>query len=171
MGQPEVSPARVGPVHPGREAGRDECTRSGIVPPGWTKCTDDDGCGHVKHAPPHRLHDHPLDLPAANGHDLDRELQAVGLRVFCQPGLCGAAHAPELLRADHLERVAEALALLPLDLGEDDRATATDDQVDFVPARPDVPAQHSIAAQQVVQRRELLAGYAAAKTVSASRSA
>jgi hypothetical protein len=69
-----------------------------------------------------------------------------------KPGLGGAPQPPPLLRRDHLERMAERVAALALDLAEDEPAPAPDDQVELVPAGPDVRAENPVPAQAVVER-------------------
>ena len=69
-----------------------------------------------------------------------------------EPALCGAPEATALLGGDHLERMPEGVRLLPLDLAEDEPAAAADDQVELVPARPDVLAEDPVAPQAIVER-------------------
>src|SRR5205823_8624906 len=70
----------------------------------------------------------PLQTPTPERDDLERRLEAVQFRVCREPALRGLADAALPLRADHRERVAEAVARLRLDLAEDDLAAAADDQ-------------------------------------------
>src|SRR5581483_1888611 len=92
----------------------------------------------------------PFELTVADCDDLERTLEALELRMLRQPGLSGTAEAPLLLRADHLERVAEALADLLLDLAEDQVPAPAGDDVELVPAGPGVPPQDPVAADPVV---------------------
>lgn len=69
-----------------------------------------------------------------------------------EPGLGRAPQPPALLRRDHLERMAERTRPLPLDLAEDEPATAPHDQVELVATGPDVRAQDPVPAQAVVER-------------------
>jgi uncharacterized heparinase superfamily protein len=80
-----------------------------------------------------------------------------------EPGLGGAADPPDLLRADHRDRLAEARAGLRLDLAEDEAAAASRDQVELVASRPDVRAQDPVAAERVVDGRAPLGGMAEAQ--------
>jgi hypothetical protein len=73
-----------------------------------------------------------------------------------EPGLGRAPEPPPLLCGDHLERMTERAAALALDLAEDDPASAPDDQIELVPACPDVRPEDPIPAQAVVERRAAL---------------
>src|SRR5438128_992034 len=66
-----------------------------------------------------------------------------------QEAVGGAAEAALLLRGDHLQRVAEAIAGLLLHLDEAQLLAAADDEVELVAARPDVGAEDLPAAQAV----------------------
>lgn len=82
--------------------------------------------------------------------DLEAEIELPCLGMTREPALAGAPKPPHLLRANHLERMAVAVARLALDLAEDDRAAPPQDQVELVPARPDVPAEDAVAPEPVV---------------------
>ena len=89
------------------------------------------------------------------------------LGVGVKPGLGGAANAPLLLGANHLERIAVAVAALLLHLAEDQPPTAPDDEVELVATRPLVPAEDPVAAHEVVREGTALAAVHAAAAVSA----
>src|SRR5204862_7790571 len=75
------------------------------------------------------------------------------IRPTGEPQLGGAAHAPLLLRADHLRGLAERRAGLLLHLDETKLGPPARDQVDLVAARPHVRADDPPAAQPVPARR------------------
>src|SRR4051794_33811632 len=98
----------------------------------------------------------PLQAPFANGDDVERDQQRGRVRMRRQPRLGRAADPPLLLRADHLQRIAAAAARLAFDLDESQASAAADDQVELVPADPDVRPEDPPAAQPVPARRSLL---------------
>src|SRR3989304_4030249 len=67
--------------------------------------------------------------------------------------LCRAQQAPNLLLADHLQRIAEVKTAFGLHLAEDDTAAAPRDQVDLHAAEACVRRQHAEAAPEGVQPR------------------
>ena len=98
----------------------------------------------------------PLEPSAAHGDDLERRLEAVELGVRREPCLGRDAQAPLLLRPDHLEGVAEAIARLGLHLAEDHAAAAARDEVELVAADPLVSGEDPEAAQEVMEARATL---------------
>src|SRR5688500_2789939 len=94
-----------------------------------------------------------LELPRPDGDDLEPVVQAGRARIADEPRLRRAPHPPQLLRADHLERVAEAVAALPLHLAEDEPSAAAGDQVELVASGPDVRPEDAVAAQPIVPGR------------------
>jgi hypothetical protein len=69
-----------------------------------------------------------------------------------EPRLGRPPQPPPLLGGDHLQWVTERLRTLALDLAEDEPVAAAHDQVELVPARPDVRREDPVPAQAVVQR-------------------
>jgi hypothetical protein len=78
------------------------------------------------------------------------------LGVRAEPGLRGTANASLLLRANHLERIAEAAVLLRLHLAEDELTAPADHEVELVTADPRVRRQDPVAAQAVVPQSAAL---------------
>ena len=75
------------------------------------------------------LDGHPLEPPGRTATTSNRHSSArdAGFRRATSPR---QPQPPLLLLVDHLERVAEAVAGLPLDLAEDEPPAAPDDQVE-----------------------------------------
>src|SRR5918992_762529 len=88
------------------------------------------------------------DLPAF-GHDVEAGGALGVLRVRGQPRLGGLAQTALLLDGHHLHRLAQPHAALRLDLAEDQRSPAPQNQVELVAADPGVPREHAIAEQPV----------------------
>ena len=93
---------------------------------------------------------HALELAGAHRHDLEPAFELLTRWVPGEPRLRGEPQPSQLLLVDHLERVTEPSAGLPLDLAKDEPPAAPDDQVELVTARPDVRAENAVAAQAVV---------------------
>ena len=96
------------------------------------------------------LDGYALELAGPHRDDLEPAVERPTRRVPGEPRLRGEPQPPQLLLVDHLERVAEPVAGLALDLAEDEPPAAPDDQVELVAARPDVRAENAVAAQAVV---------------------
>src|SRR5207237_6468466 len=111
-----------------------------------------------------------LDAAVPHGDYVERRRERRELGMRREPGLRGAADAALLLRADHLDRIAEALAELLLHLDEGEPAAAADDEVELVAGDPDVLAEDAVAAQPVPAARERLR-FGAPHAVAASRAA
>src|SRR6266545_4418729 len=99
---------------------------------------------------------HALEPAAPLGDDVEADLTAAVLRMRRQPRERGDANSPYLLRRHHLERVAVAIAALSFHLDEDNRAPAADDEVELVPADPDVRAEDAVETNAVVPKRSVL---------------
>ena len=100
----------------------------------------------------------PLQAAAAEGDHVETRLQLGELRVRGQEGLRRPAQTAPFLLGHHLERVAVAPAGLGLDLAEDESPPAAEDEVELVPADPDVRAQDPVTAQAVMPPRPPLGG-------------
>ena len=96
------------------------------------------------------LDGYALELAGPHRDDLEPAFERQKRRVPGQPRLRGEPQPPQFLLVDHLERVAEPIAGLPLDLAEDEPTAAPDDQIELVPAGPDIRAEDAVAAQAVV---------------------
>src|SRR3954452_4586464 len=81
-----------------------------------------------------------------------------------QPGGCGTSQPAHLLRRDHLQRIAEAVAGLALHLAEHEHRAAPHDEVELVAADPDVLAEDAVRAQPVVPTRSELGGVPQARS-------
>jgi hypothetical protein len=101
---------------------------------------------------------HTLEAVAAHCDDVEGTVEVCQLRMRGEVGVPCAGEPALLLGADHLEGVAVALAALALDLDEDESPAAADDEVELVPARPDVRCQDAVPAQPVVPERAQLRG-------------
>ncbi len=86
-----------------------------------------------------------LEPTCAFGDDVEPNGEARVFLVRSEPGFRGAPEPPDLLLADHLERVAETATALGLHLAEDYGATAAHHEVELVPADPDVRPEHPVA--------------------------
>src|SRR5207244_3864859 len=91
----------------------------------------------------------PLQPTTANRDYVEGHPQTTGFGMPGEPALCGAAHTPLLLLVHHLERMAEPLAGLLLDLAEHQPATAAGDDVELVTPGPGVLRQDPITVQAV----------------------
>jgi hypothetical protein len=96
-------------------------------------------------------------MPAADADGLDRDLGACELRMGSEPGTGGGKDAAPLLRPDHLEWVAEAVATFLLDFDYDDAVPPPHDEVELVTACVDVRREQPVAAEAVGEERAALA--------------
>jgi hypothetical protein len=92
----------------------------------------------------------PLQLARPDGDDFEPALECLTRRVPGQPRLRRELQPSELLLVDTLERVAEPVAGLPFDLAEHEPPAAPNDQIELVPAGPDVGAEDAVAAETIV---------------------
>ena len=94
-----------------------------------------------------------LEPLAAEGDDVEPQLELHELRVRNQPRFRGSAQAALFLLRHHLEGITVSLSGLRLHLAEDELPPAAKDQVELVASDPDVRAQDAVAAQAVVPQR------------------
>jgi hypothetical protein len=92
----------------------------------------------------------PRYPPGAHGDGLEAHVEPLQVGPERKPGLGGEAHPARLLRADGLDRGAEAGAAPRLHLADHDRSPAADDEVDLVPARPGVGGEDAVATEPEV---------------------
>ena len=98
----------------------------------------------------------PLELARPNGDDLEPALECLTRRVPGKPGLSGEAQPSQLLLVDHLERVADPSPVFPFTSQNTSRRPRPDDQVELVPAGPDVGVENAVAAEAIVAGGALL---------------
>src|SRR5690242_2907118 len=89
----------------------------------------------------------PLETAAPHRDHVEGRAQPSCFGVSREPRLGRAPHAPLLALVHHLQRIAELLTHLLLDLAEDERAAAPRDDVELVPTGPGVPGQNPVAAE------------------------
>src|SRR5262245_59202510 len=95
----------------------------------------------------------PLHTAGAHGDHVESICEPGQLGMCCQVRARRPLEPALLLGAHHLQRIAEALPALALDLHEHDPPAAPGYEVELVPSRPDVRAQDAVAAQPVVPAR------------------
>src|SRR5438034_8051665 len=101
---------------------------------------------------------HALEAVAAHCDDVEGTLEVCQFRMRGEVRMPRAGEPALLLGANHLEGVAVALTALALDLDEHESPATADDEVELVPARPDVRCQDAVPAQPVVPERAKLRG-------------
>ena len=102
----------------------------------------------------------PFELTGANRDELECGLEVGQLGMLRQPGLGGSPQAAPLLRADHLQRIAETVSALGLHLAEDEPITPAKHDVELVAGGARVRRQYAVPTQPVVQTRAPLGGTA-----------
>src|SRR5437762_3611795 len=107
--------------------------------------------------------------PVEERHHIEARLEPRAFRVRGEPGLGGAAQAALLLRGHHLEWVAVPPAAFGLDLDEREPPPPPHDQVELVPAAPDVRLHDPVAAQPVEPPRPPLGGAAGGAGATCNR--
>src|SRR5439155_8423227 len=98
----------------------------------------------------------PLETAAPEADHLEAQIQRRKLGVGREPRLGSLAQAALLLLRDHLERIAVSVAALRLHLDERELPSAAHDEIELVPADPDVRLQDAVTAQPVVPPRAAL---------------
>jgi hypothetical protein len=90
-----------------------------------------------------------LQFPRTLHDDVERDATATLVSIGRQPRRRGAPDPADLLWRDHLQRIAETRPGLRLHLAEHESAPAAHDDVQLVPADPDVRSEDAIATQPV----------------------
>jgi hypothetical protein len=92
-----------------------------------------------------------------NARRLERDLEIRRLGMCSEPSTSRRPHAPALLRVDHLERVAEVLPALLLDLHDEQTPASPENEIELVAAGADVRVDEPVAAKPVVAKGTALA--------------
>src|SRR5205823_8453183 len=98
----------------------------------------------------------PLQTAAPEADHLEAQIQPRELGAGREPHLRCLAQPALLLLRDHLERIAVSVAALRLHLDERELPSAAHDEVELVPADPNVRLQDPVSPQAVVPPRAAL---------------
>jgi hypothetical protein len=97
-----------------------------------------------------------FEPPVAHRDDVESDREAIAFRMRREPRLGRTFHATLLLLGHRLVRIAVARASLFLHLDEPKLASPPHDQIELVPSRPDVRAEHAPPTQAIPPRRAAL---------------
>ena len=103
------------------------------------------------------LHTNALDATGRDTDHLETDLEIGQLRPRREPRLRRPAYTTQLLRIDHLERIAVPIAGLLLHLDDEESPAAADDQIELVAADALICAYEPPTAEQIVPRGTALA--------------
>ena len=94
---------------------------------------------------------YPFELTRANRDKLECDLEVAHLRMLGQPHLGGSPQTAPLLRADHVQRIAETVSTLGLHLAKNDPTAPPKHDVELVAAGARVGREYAVPAQPVMQ--------------------
>jgi len=100
---------------------------------------------------------HTLDASRADSSGLEHDVEPAELRMRREPTGGRGMDATDLLRVDHLERVAERRTALLLHLDDDHGSSAPKHEIELVAANASIGREEPVSAESVVAKGAPLA--------------